>query len=58
MGMPLILLVSVVGIQVMSQNPKTLILGLTKTNYNTPKMNNEILNKSKSSCRSVQDLQV
>ena len=46
LGMPLILLVSVVRIWVMSQNPKTPILGLTKTNYNAPRMSNEIWNKS------------
>ena len=34
LGMPLILLVHIVGICVVSQKPKTLILGLTKTNYN------------------------
>ena len=38
LGMPLILLVLVVG---MSQNTKTQILGLTKTNYDAPKMNNK-----------------
>ena len=38
LGMPLILLVCVVGILVMSQNTSTWILGLTDTNYSSPRV--------------------
>ena len=40
-GMPLILLVHVVGIPVMSQNTSTRILGLTEINCSSPRMSNE-----------------
>ena len=46
------LLVPVVGMWVMSQNPTTPILGLTKTNYNTPRMSNKVQMNHKSSNRS------
>ena len=45
LGMPLILLVHVVG---MSKNASTQILGLTKINYSTPRIKIKIQNKSQS----------
>ena len=42
---PLILLVPVAG---MSQNTNTLILGLTKANYNAPRMSNKAHTNHKS----------
>ena len=43
LGVPLILIVPVVG---MSKNTSTQILGLTKTNYNTPRIGIEIQDES------------
>ena len=41
LGMPLILPVPVVGILVMNQNTSMQILGLTETNYSSPRVSNK-----------------